>query len=252
MHSAKVSCLQPVFPTELSPLVRLRTAKAPAPGQPRAPLSFLFLDPPSVSAQNNPLPTRLQPSSTSPHLGPGIHSFFPSSSPASVPSDSSMSHRQQRRPLNYQDILVFDPTDGQLTLKRILLDVRPSTDGRTISGSLNTGMSALSSALNATGTASISLPSTRFSSSVSPTASSGLHSQMQMTSVSPAKTTSSRRSSGISGMSGGSPDALPVELVGRESNVATWSLQRQKDWGELKKVVVSKAPVLAGRVERAE
>jgi hypothetical protein len=225
----------------------------PAPGRPKVPLSFLFLDAPAASAAANPLPTKLQPSSTSPHLSTGIHSFFPSSSP-STRSDASTSPRPPKKSTSYQDILVFDPVDGQLSLKRIFLDIRLQGEGRNISGSFGNGISALSSALNAAGATSISLPTGRMSASVSPAPSSGVHGQMQMTNVNSSRsnTSSSKRSSGIS-QSGTPVEMLPVELVGRESNVATWSLQRQKDWGELKKTVTygaaSQAPIKADRVE---
>ncbi|KAH9949200.1 hypothetical protein B0H21DRAFT_840758, partial [Amylocystis lapponica] len=90
--------LQPL-PTDLSPVVRLRTAKIPSPESHCAPLAFTF-----VQSSQSSLPPALLPPVT-------MH-YSTSSSPSS----------RARRPANFQDLLKFDPYDGTLVLCRISLE----------------------------------------------------------------------------------------------------------------------------------
>lgn len=113
--------------------------------------------------------------------------------------------------MNYQDILVFDPTDGMLSLRRLTLTM---TKWDHLGGALGIGK-GLAGSLGAM--TSRSLPAGRLS-------------------VSPP---SHVPSAGI-GRSGAVDEA--EELVARDVVIATWTLQRKSDWCELKKAVVLDAP----------
>jgi hypothetical protein len=119
--------------TELHPIVRLRSHKSLAPDQVRVPLSFVFLSP-----SDAPLPGHLLPPlvSNSPYLRPTISGEEGGSLPEPV------SPRYRTLPRNYQDVLVFDPADGNLSLRRFIVDIRAGD------ASLSSGSSNLSSVAN--------------------------------------------------------------------------------------------------------
>ncbi|KIK57237.1 hypothetical protein GYMLUDRAFT_247197 [Collybiopsis luxurians FD-317 M1] len=215
----------PVMPSEQSPLVRLRASKHPGPEQPKVPLAFTFLET-SVEAEHR-LPLNLLPPITSPHLLPtNQHSYgsvnsnqtIMSSSPSTRSEPLSLSPRQQLspngRPRNYQDVLVFDPTDGILSLRRITCEAKPKhKDGPPLLGASFAPVNA-SRSLPGTGA------SGRLNASSSPTTST-----MQRTAA-------------------GNPQASDGlgEMNGRDTTVASWNLRRGKDWSE-KKGVLEGIPV---------
>ncbi|OSD01851.1 hypothetical protein PYCCODRAFT_1435871 [Trametes coccinea BRFM310] len=199
--------------TELSPLVRVRLR--PLPGDaPSIPCAFTFVNSSDVS-----LPSSLLPPAS-------IH-FSASSSPSSVPSSSGgglsglskpVSPAQRpTRPTNYKDLLVFDPTDGTLTLRRIFVDRAAPGVEAVVPGSIPVA-----------GGMSISLPgmSTLSRSLGTSPPSSGATTGMG---VSP------RKGSGLAQMM----ERGTTEIVGRESVVGTWSLARGTDWPEVKQVLRS-------------
>ncbi|KAF8829925.1 hypothetical protein HHX47_DHR2000266 [Lentinula edodes] len=213
-------CFQPTSPTDMHPLVRLRVTRNPRPDQPQVPLAFTFLEP-SVEEERR-LPPNLLPPLSSPHLLPthqhsyGSVSTVMSSSPSMRSDTLSLSPHQQLspngRPRNLQDILVFDPTDGILSLRRIYTDVKfKPNDGASILGT-NFG------SIGSTG-ASRSLPGTnaggRLSVSTSPRISS-------------VATTGLPHSKAENG-----------ELIGRENFVTSWRLRRGRDWPEKKETSMS-------------
>ncbi|KAK7039125.1 hypothetical protein VNI00_010310 [Paramarasmius palmivorus] len=208
----------PPLSTELSPLVRLRVVRHPGPDQPKVPLAFTFLDSPCIAEST--MPTNLLPAViSSPSLAPQL-SYGSASSNHTVLSSSSPSARSEpispnrpqasSRPKNYQDVLVFDPTDGVLSLRRIMISAK--TRSRESSGSiLGVGASAaagISRSLPGMGKLAMSV-------SVSPNTPSGVHGS------GPAQTMGA--------------DSGPTDLNGKDSTVATWNLRRRKDWGEIKK-----------------
>ncbi|KAI0666055.1 hypothetical protein C8Q78DRAFT_1060998 [Trametes maxima] len=189
--------------TELSPLARVRLR--PVSSEARSvPCAFTFVRPSEVV-----LPASLLPPTS-------VH-FSASSSPSSVQSgglSKPVSPAQRpTRPTNYKDLLVFDPTDGTLTLRRIFVE-RPPNDQAVVPGSIPVA-----------GGMSISLP--------------GMSTLSRSMGASPP---SPRVVSGLTQMMERSTD-----IVGKESVVGTWSLARGRDWPEVRQPL---RPARAG-VERA-
>ncbi|KAA1478047.1 hypothetical protein DENSPDRAFT_632230 [Dentipellis sp. KUC8613] len=193
MKGRVFSCtqLQPLS-TTLTPIVRLRAPQVPA-GEPAPPaLTFTF-----ISVENTHIPSNLLPPAS-------VYSPPPSapqsvqSSPSHANEPLSPTHRA-RRPTNYQDVLMFDPADGTLSLRRFVIDVQSTERSLSVPGSVP-GL----------GGTSISLPS---------------RPSFGKTSVSPPA-----GGSGISKMLD-----KPAELTARETEVATWGLKRRRDWGEIKR-----------------
>ncbi|KAL0575045.1 hypothetical protein V5O48_006918 [Marasmius crinis-equi] len=219
----------PALSTDLQPLVRLRVSKHPAPGRLKVPLAFTFLESPYFSESTMPL--NLLPAATSPSLLPshasvGSHSYGSTNSAHTGISSSSPSARSDSmspqlasgagRSKNYQDVLVFDPTDGLLSLRRITVNAKLKDGGTSILGASLAGGSSVS---NAAGHISKSLPGMgavgKLAMSVSPT---------------------SQARPGPSGLSH-RMDAGASDLVGKESTVATWNLKRKRDWSEVKRAL---------------
>ncbi|KAJ3772601.1 hypothetical protein FB446DRAFT_643226, partial [Lentinula raphanica] len=208
----------PTMPTDVHPLVRLRANKNPRPGDPKVGLAFAFLEP-SLEEERR-LPPNLLPPFSSPHLLPthqhsyGSVSTVMSSSPSTRSESLSLSPHQKLspnvRPRNFQDVLVFDPLDGILSLRRIFVDVKPK---------LGDGPSILGTNLGSVGSlgASRSLPATNAVGRLSGSASPG---------TSPVGTTGAFPTKAENG-----------ELTSRESTVASWHLRRGKDWPEKKEVL---------------
>ncbi|KAF9070367.1 hypothetical protein BDP27DRAFT_1323920 [Rhodocollybia butyracea] len=216
----------PAMPGELYPLVRLRVQKNPSPEQPKVPLAFAFLEPSNEAERR--LPSNLLPPISSPHLLP-LHqqSYGSVSSNHTVMSSSPstwsepMSPRQQLhpsgRPRNFQDVLVFDPTDGLLSLRRITTNVKiKSKDGTSI---LNASIGSVGG-MNA----SRSLPGTNTGGRLSSSASPGTSPPQRMTVV-------------------GHPPVVEgiSELIGKDDIVASWILRRGNDWSEKKGTLESLA-----------
>ncbi|KAJ8481384.1 hypothetical protein ONZ51_g6042 [Trametes cubensis] len=190
--------------TELSPLVRVRLR--PLQGDaPNVPCAFTF-----VRASDIILPSSLLPPAT-------IH-FSASSSPSSVQSGSGLSKpvspaQRPARPTNYKDLLVFDPTDGTLTLRRIFVERSASSSGDgqvvgsiPIPGGMSISLPGMSTLSRSMGT---SPQSTNSGLGVSPRKVSALTQMMER----------------------------GTDIVGKESVVGTWTLARGRDWPEVKQVV---------------
>lgn len=179
--------------TELRPVTRLRSRAVSSQEKLYVPLILSF-----VSSSTEALPHKFQPT----------HAFSPSSVASSLPSSApgrraqSISPRQTPRPTNYQDTLVFDPSDGSLSLRRLTLSTRV----------VETGSSFLSSLPIPTGT-SISLPGMSF---------------MARSSSSPPKPSNTSTPT----------EQLPTELVAKDTVVATWNLMRDSKWMDVKEPVV--------------
>ncbi|KAI0751945.1 hypothetical protein C8Q80DRAFT_1269094 [Daedaleopsis nitida] len=201
--------------TELSPLVRVRL-KPLAQDAANVPCAFTFL-----RSSEAALPPSLLPPAS-------VH-FSASSSPSSV-SSSGLSKpvspaQRPTRPTNYKDLLVFDPADGALTLRRIFVE-RPAPDQAVIPGSIPIA-----------GGMSISLPGmstlSRMGASASP----------------PSSGASPRPASGLTQMM-----ERATDVVGRESVVGTWALARGRDWPEVRQSlrVWQAGRLRAERVAKAE
>ena len=179
--------------TSVSPLVRLRVGRPPD-SRPSAPLAFIF-----IHSNTHSLPKRLLPPSV---ISP------PSSTPSSThssPSREPLSPPHRRRRADFQDILVFDPADGSLSLRRCTIGLR------TIEQTL-----AVPSSVPGIGGTSISLPSRPSFGRVS--------------TALPAPAMALR-----AGSSGTAPGQdKPTAIVGFESEVATWNLRRGRDWPVVK------------------
>ncbi|KAF5385645.1 hypothetical protein D9757_005561 [Collybiopsis confluens] len=213
----------PIMPSDLIPLIRLRVSRHPTPEQPRVPLVFTFLES-SIEAEHH-LPPNLLPPLTSPRLQPTNqhpHSYgsvnsnhtVMSSSPSTRSDTMSISPRPQLSPngrtRNHQDILVFDPTDGILSLKRVTCEIKSKPkDGASILAA-SFGSIAVSKSLP--GNMAGGRPNVSSSPSTSP--------PVQRVGV------------GAPQVSGGTG-----ELAGRENTIVSWSLRRGKDWSEKKGVL---------------
>ncbi|RDB26504.1 hypothetical protein Hypma_005607 [Hypsizygus marmoreus] len=183
-----------LMPTDLSPVVRLRGTAIPVVDQPRVPLSFTF-----IKSTDSTLPAHLLPQVIGPSA-PSVASDASSSPPIS-PSHC------RRRPTNFQDLLLFDPVDGTLSLRRFTVEMRPKEQG-------------LVSSLGAT---SISLPGM---------GGTGRLSGSPSTSVGAGHVRSSSKSrSGLAQ----TLEAPPMEMVAKENTVMTWNLRRRWDGVEVKK-----------------
>jgi hypothetical protein len=211
--------LQIPLSVDVGALVRVKVSKPVNPDQRAvAPLAFTF-----VKSSNMSLPTSLLPPLT-PYRSPASPTLSIPPSPAQRPLSSPTSPRM-RRPSNYQDILLFDPPVGQLSLRRIWVDkhVREAS-----STALTIGTS-----VPIVGGTSISLPS------MSP---------LSRMSSSPPTPVPRTNTSALT-------ESKPVELTAKEGVVATWALRRGSGWKEIKRVVESgdaqRAPVTV-RAARAE
>ena len=169
--------------TELSPLIRLRgTRPSLTSDYPIAPLAFTFISPLDISQSPRLLPQQSIPNSRT------------SSSPI-------LSHQIPKQLQQFQDVLLFDPADGVLSLRRLSLD-------KHLVREQGLGMAAAAASVQALGVTSISLPRM---------GGAGRH----------ARSPSRSGSSGV-------VDPPVAQLVAKESNVATWHLQRRTDWVEIK------------------
>lgn len=154
-------------------------------------------------------------------------SLLPSAPPKFTDPTSSppTSPNRLRRAGNIQDVLVFDPADGMLSLRRITLDQRPRDQ---------LGLGSVST--SAMGVVSRSMPGAVGSPgrlSASPGA------------LSRASSTSTTAGGGGTAQGGqGGQDAM-AELVGQGSLVATWNLQRKRDWEEIRKPIDEVSGIVA-------
>ncbi|OJA20381.1 hypothetical protein AZE42_06676 [Rhizopogon vesiculosus] len=171
---------------ELSPLVRLRSVKSSVHGV-RPGITFTFLP------RDTLLPTSIQPP------------LAITSSPSTSSSRSDVpSPLRTRKAANFQDLLLFDPSDGVLSLRRVMLEQRHRD---AYSYSLANLPTSVSMPLPGNGNAGRLGTSPPNRVGVVSTKSSGL-TQMMLEAAS--------------------------ELYGRDSMVATWQLRRHRDWSEVK------------------
>ncbi|KAG6817066.1 hypothetical protein H0H87_000245 [Tephrocybe sp. NHM501043] len=237
------TALQPM-PTEMGPIVRLRAgagaASSSAAGgnmlaiaRTRPPLAFKFIEASERALPKHLLPTHL-PSFSSPH--PHSHSHSASyTHPRSYSSQhTDRSHNTNNSPphsplkrgrdgANYQDMLLFDPMDATLSLRRVMLEMRARDQGL--------GMGILDGGLaRAAGVTSVSLPGMGFAGgfagvSSSPSSGGGAFGQGRL----------------IKGTEGSAQERGreregQMELGARESTVMTWSLAGWQG-GEVRKIL---------------
>lgn len=200
---AHVSCHQPALSVEMHPITRLRADKTASQDTPAPALTFTF-----IRSSESTLPSNLLPLASVP--------FSASSSPSSVHSLAPVSPgRQQRRPTNYQDVLIFDPVEATLTLRRVFVD-RVTEDQPS-------GLLA--------GASSMSLPGP---SSLARLGAASSH--------------ISKNKSALSQMM-----EKPTHLSAHESRVGSWNLRRSADWPEVKQVLYSnRCAYPSQRPQRAE
>ncbi|KAL1686523.1 hypothetical protein GGG16DRAFT_64098 [Schizophyllum commune] len=155
---------------------------------------------------------RFTPSTSAGRFTPSTSAGRPTSvlSSTSTGSDAPLSPRGQASAPhgnNHQDVLVFDPADGTLSLRRITTELRPRDAG---------GM-----AVSIAGT-SISL-STLGALGRSPSVGAG---KSGAPGISPASSASGGR------------DETPMVLSATEDVVATWRVRRDPEWAEVRERVV--------------
>ncbi|CCM06516.1 uncharacterized protein FIBRA_08788 [Fibroporia radiculosa] len=188
----------PSLSNDIHPLIRLRSDKTPHPERGLAPIAVLFVRPIEVSIPSSLLP-------------PAALSFTASSSPSSVQSSNHSSTQASRKVAN-QDVLVFDPYDGTLSLRRIVVE-RGANE-----------FTLAASSIPIIGNTSMSLP--------------GVNSLGRL-STSPSSTqTSPGKASGLTQMMGRSS-----ELAGKERRVGSWNLRRGRDWPEVRKPIRPRSKV---------
>ncbi|KAF5376328.1 hypothetical protein D9615_008445 [Tricholomella constricta] len=280
-RAARAMDVRPMM-TEMNPLVRLRAptpsttststaitspttttttttstttttaaAAAQATPRPRAALAFTFIS----SGSGPPLPSHLRPSPSP--------SSLPPSSPPSYRTPTSGAGSGGGARTDIQDILVFDPGDASLALRRVVLEVRPRQrrGGKEFLANggmagMGMGMGIVSGAAAAVmgmgmgmgmGATSISLPvpgRLAFggqSQSQSPTGGGGAGAGFGRR--------SSSRSRSRLGQAGVEEEVqMQMELVPRESTVMVWSLririredrgegESESESGEVRKVM---------------
>ncbi|KAH6869593.1 hypothetical protein BKA70DRAFT_367440 [Coprinopsis sp. MPI-PUGE-AT-0042] len=221
----------------LHPIVRIHGARIAL--QPEAEaqrehaaLAFTFINSnDSVSFPPSLAPARLSNVPSSPPL--------PSSSPPSRSPNLNNPSLAGRHP-HSQDALLFDALSGTLFLQRITLDSRlkdsrPGTSLSSVSTSLTSGFAAMGMG------------------SVPGMGGAGVLSRSVSSSVSDRSGVSSRAGANVAGRSvGGRGGEEAMELVASCSVVATWNLQRGKEWKEIRNPVVLERKVkqrLAGNDE---
>jgi hypothetical protein len=221
--------MQQQLGTDVGAVVRLRAGRPPVPAAGDAvafaPLAFTFLDQGDAALPGTLLPPPvLTPSTPARSLPPSPATRPTGAGPGATPPSAPV-----RRPTNYQDVLLFDPAEGVLSLRRAMLERRAEAPGAL---ALLSPSSSLGSGVGTT----MSLPAmstlARFGSS--PPARGA-----------PGTSPSAQGASGLTQMMD-----RPGELVGRESVVATWSLRRGRDWREVKTVLRRAAPADAPRPSR--
>uniref|UniRef100_A0A8H7XKW3 BCAS3 WD40 domain-containing protein n=1 Tax=Psilocybe cubensis TaxID=181762 RepID=A0A8H7XKW3_PSICU len=219
--------------TSLNAIAKLRGTKG-AQAQASAPLAFTFLSPCDVLSAPDLAPPRspaapppmniVSRSPSSPKTGYTSHAHASASSTSTTTSASG-----GKRSTNFQDVLLFDPASGVLSLRRLALDKQPVRDV------VGASVHALG-----VGVTSISLPGVggvgRLSSS-SPSTKGGLG-------------TAAISGSGSGSGSGSAGTETQMELTAKESVLATWTLfaRRDREWAEIKTPVVPpvKGPVSVG------
>ncbi|KAG6917081.1 hypothetical protein DXG01_003970 [Tephrocybe rancida] len=209
------------MPTEMGPLVRIRSGVTPAQSpngagqvKPRPALAFKFIEPSDTG-----VPAHLLPSHTSSPALNALSTSHPRSySSQHAHTDPSVSPPQSpshARPSNYQDVLLFDPGDGMLALRRVVLEMRPRDQG------VGMGMGLLDGTIRAgVNMTSISLPGMGFAGALSSSPSSGGGGAQGQ----PGRGVGEKEREG------------QMELAARESTVMTWNLGGWQG-GEVRKIL---------------
>ncbi|KAF8964575.1 hypothetical protein BDZ97DRAFT_891715 [Flammula alnicola] len=174
-----------VIEPRLAPLVRLRGYKNASAERPNVPLAFTFISPSDVLSS---------PNLTLPFAPRGI-----TNSPMFLPP-------KLKRGINYQDVPMFDPQDGILSLRRLTVE-KHLVKEQDVSGGVAASVQAL-------GVTSILLPCM------------GNAGRLTSSPSNKAKATSSKSptSAGIANR--------PMELADKESIEATRDMKRGRDWVE--------------------
>jgi hypothetical protein len=174
----------------LDPILRIRALKLHRTEQQSLPLAFTFVSQStSVSSSADPIPRSFSPSS----------SYSSGRSAPTSPAHSGNSRQGQD-----QDVLIFDPHNGILSLRRLILSQR--------SHDPTTGL-ASPPRVNA----SISLPGV-----------STIHRLAGTTTTS----SQANQSSALTRLM-----SVSSRLVCQESQIATWALRRNADWKEIKQPI---------------
>ncbi|KAJ7691409.1 hypothetical protein B0H17DRAFT_561363 [Mycena rosella] len=185
--------------TEVQALVRMRLPAAPQ-GEDAvlpAPLAVAFV-PPAAPSTAHPLRSPASPA-------------LPASGYGGAP------------PSGVQDVLVFDPADGVLSLRRVTLALEaPHAAGLPISVSLPAGRLVMG---------------TSMSMSASPPAYAASYAR-------------GYHQPAVTGGAGAGEAGPGVELGGREAVVATWSLRRRRGWAEIRRAEFGEAAVEARAVKQ--
>lgn len=259
------------------PIARLKPSKFPTSEELQVPLAFTFID-----SHDTKLPPNLQ-APTSPS---GKRDS--SASLSGKPKGTSNTVAGKQSKVQHQDILMFDPTDGSLSLRRINLDVSAPNDGRRVLPSstasvlsnavtdsvnklaslgLTTGRAPKSSAQSAI-TSTNANASTGISGILGRNAGAGLlgsnvgsrgglglllggggsasknssgttggtaHKRNSLGSIAGLGTAPSAAAASRSSTLARMLDVHSMELIARDNSVvANWSLQRRKDWYEVR------------------
>ncbi|KAG2014393.1 hypothetical protein CC2G_011214 [Coprinopsis cinerea AmutBmut pab1-1] len=246
-----VGGLNPPLKVQLSPIVRVRGSRLGnqdgAGDGPReyAPLAFTFVQ----SNDGVVLPPSLNARPRSLHLDSASSTAPLSSSPSATSYTSNYhlaSARHSRPNANHQDTLLFDPVEGTLYLQRITLEARvvKSKEGASF-GIAGTSLGSVSTSLTSgfvagaslTGgfAAGMGMSSLGSRGSVPSAGAAGPLSRSGGGSSGVSASVSER--SGVSGASrgagGGGVRDDQFELVAGVNVVATWNLQRGKEWDEI-------------------
>ncbi|KAG6835822.1 hypothetical protein H0H93_014366, partial [Arthromyces matolae] len=265
--------IQPM-PVEMGPLVRLRAGAVPplpathiqgqGHGQltyPPPPLSFTFIEPneflpkhllPQHLPSSPPSLARSRPRSYSSqqHMGNTTTDARIVGSPTTTTTSATMTTTMTMtndssgsRPKNYQDVLVFDPVDVSVSLRRIVLVMRPKEQGIGIGiggigiggigiGSLGSGMTSISLPGMGFAGSALSLGSSVSSSSNAGGGGGGTSSFGQSYEEKKRMRRKKEEEEMMDSME------TQMELVGKESTVVSWSLGSWSGPKEIKKVVV--------------
>jgi hypothetical protein len=219
--------------------------KASLQGSSRAPLALILLDSSQFTLPSNMVPPARSPPPARPASLPSGHS----GGVASSPSSDALSPLHARATRNFQDVLVFDPADGVLALRRMTIELR-ARDGATAAAAV------LMPSVAHVGGTSVSLPGMGGAGrlSVSPPAPH-IHTAASAASAA----TASAAAAAAAAVAGTAAltltrrmTELTSEIAARESIEATWLLKRRGNWGEMRRAVEVGAGVEKPRANRTE
>jgi hypothetical protein len=211
--------------TSLVPIARFRSPRPmPIDGRTPTPMAFTMLS----HVHSSHLPSTLRPA-LMPYLSPSTPAISLPPSPAQRPVSASPSSNglrtgQRAQPAtNIQDLVIFDPVDGLLSLRRATLDCKRHEGSTMAALSMLSNMS-LSASPSRVGT-SMSLPSSAPLSRLGSSPTS-----MGTTGSSPH--TGSGSASGLAHVTENT-----TELVAKESTIATWNVKRGRKWKTIRTAI---------------